>query len=147
MVMLLSLLGSQWSLWFGSSVLSVVEMGELVFDVVVIGIVFLLHRYRTRRNQEVEETSSVADSVPSFENISERGSEIPHNDPTHTQLRVVADITPPPAYETLDLSSLGGGSSRSSSLRSNVSHLSRHGNTRRRSQGGIRAMNDAENVE
>uniref|UniRef100_A0A8C5MIX7 Sodium channel epithelial 1 subunit delta n=1 Tax=Leptobrachium leishanense TaxID=445787 RepID=A0A8C5MIX7_9ANUR len=36
----LSNMGSQWSLWFGSSVLSVVEMAELVFDVAVMSAFF-----------------------------------------------------------------------------------------------------------
>ncbi|XP_053306405.1 amiloride-sensitive sodium channel subunit alpha [Spea bombifrons] len=133
MVMLLSLLGSQWSLWFGSSVLSVVEMGELVMDVVIIGLVLLLHRYRARQTQQVEETSRVPTPDPTFGNFEERGQPIHRNDSSQSQsqMRVVADITPPPAYESLDLSSVGGGSSRTSSLRSNVSH---HGDARRRVQ-------------
>lgn len=48
MVSLLSNLGSQWSLWFGSSVLSVVEMAELIFDLLVITVLMLLHRFRSR---------------------------------------------------------------------------------------------------
>ncbi|XP_040595358.1 amiloride-sensitive sodium channel subunit alpha isoform X2 [Mesocricetus auratus] len=49
MVELLSNLGSQWSLWFGSSVLSVVEMAELIFDLLVITVLMLLHRFRSRQ--------------------------------------------------------------------------------------------------
>ncbi|KAM8924728.1 epithelial sodium channel subunit alpha [Pelodytes ibericus] len=124
MVMLLSLMGSQWSLWFGSSVLSVVEMGELVFDVLAIGIVFLLHRYRSRQAQELEEACRVPIPAPSYEEAEEVSAPLPNNGPLQSQMRVVADITPPPAYETLDLSSVGGGSSRSSSIRSNVSYRS-----------------------
>ncbi|XP_012879047.1 PREDICTED: amiloride-sensitive sodium channel subunit alpha, partial [Dipodomys ordii] len=48
MVTLLSNLGSQWSLWFGSSVLSVVEMAELVVDLVAITLLLLLRRLRSR---------------------------------------------------------------------------------------------------
>ncbi|XP_012922791.1 amiloride-sensitive sodium channel subunit alpha isoform X2 [Heterocephalus glaber] len=48
MVTLLSNLGSQWSLWFGSSVLSVVEMAELIFDLLVITFLLLLRRLRSR---------------------------------------------------------------------------------------------------
>ena len=48
MVTLLSNLGSQWSLWFGSSVLSVVEMAELIFDLLVITFLMLLRRFRSR---------------------------------------------------------------------------------------------------
>ncbi|KAM4704388.1 epithelial sodium channel subunit alpha [Rhinophrynus dorsalis] len=125
MVMLLSLLGSQWSLWFGSSVLSVVEMGELVIDLVAIGVLILLKRYREKKTQQVEETSSEPTPAPdpSSGHPEERDAQIPQSVPTQSQLRVVADITPPPAYESLDLSSMGGGSSRSSSMRSNVSQL------------------------
>ncbi|KAM5140661.1 epithelial sodium channel subunit alpha [Mantella aurantiaca] len=121
MVMLLSLLGSQWSLWFGSSVLSVVEMGELVFDLIAIGAIILLHRYRNRKAPSVEETGRPPSPDFSFDPAERRSSHNHHNIPSHTQMRVVADITPPPAYETLDLSSVGGGSSRSSSIRSHVS--------------------------
>ncbi|KAM9326258.1 epithelial sodium channel subunit alpha [Gastrophryne carolinensis] len=123
MVMLLSLLGSQWSLWFGSSVLSVVEMGELVFDVVAIGVIILIHRYRKRKVPSVEETDRAPSPDSSFGPSEPRNSQIPHDVPSHSQLRVVADITPPPAYETLDLHSLGGGSSRHSSIRSHVSRF------------------------
>uniref|UniRef100_A0A8C5MVS2 Epithelial sodium channel subunit alpha n=1 Tax=Leptobrachium leishanense TaxID=445787 RepID=A0A8C5MVS2_9ANUR len=144
MVMLLSLLGSQWSLWFGSSVLSVVEMGELVFDVVVIGIMFLMHRYRARQSLQTDETSNAPDPETSFGHSEARGPEVPRHDQSQRQMRVVADITPPPTYESLDLRSVGGGSSRSSSIRSNVSHL---GAPRRRSQGIIGEMTEPENVE
>nr|XP_058938363.1 amiloride-sensitive sodium channel subunit alpha isoform X2 [Kogia breviceps] len=48
MVTLLSNLGSQWSLWFGSSVLSVVEMAELIFDLLAITFLMLLRRFQSR---------------------------------------------------------------------------------------------------
>ncbi|XP_028346747.1 amiloride-sensitive sodium channel subunit alpha isoform X4 [Physeter macrocephalus] len=48
MVTLLSNLGSQWSLWFGSSVLSVVEMAELIFDLLAITFLMLLRRVQSR---------------------------------------------------------------------------------------------------
>ncbi|XP_074050538.1 epithelial sodium channel subunit alpha isoform X1 [Macrotis lagotis] len=48
MVTLLSNLGSQWSLWFGSSVLSVVEMVELILDFLVITFFLLLRKFRSR---------------------------------------------------------------------------------------------------
>ncbi|EPY87851.1 hypothetical protein CB1_000216016 [Camelus ferus] len=44
MVTLLPNLGGQWSLWFGSSVLSVVEMAELVFDLLAITFLMLIRR-------------------------------------------------------------------------------------------------------
>ncbi|XP_068962163.1 amiloride-sensitive sodium channel subunit alpha isoform X1 [Petaurus breviceps papuanus] len=48
MVTLLSDLGSQWSLWFGSSVLSVVEMVELILDFLIITLFLLLRKFRSR---------------------------------------------------------------------------------------------------
>ncbi|XP_071985707.1 epithelial sodium channel subunit alpha [Engystomops pustulosus] len=122
MVMLLSLMGSQWSLWFGSSVLSVVEMGELVFDVIAIGVIILAHRRLAKRNQSVEEAGRAPTPDPSYGQREHQHPEMPQTLPSQSQMRVVADITPPPAYETLDLRSMGGGSSRNSSLRSHVSH-------------------------
>ncbi|KAF2985723.1 hypothetical protein EK904_014955 [Melospiza melodia maxima] len=47
--LLLSSMGSQWSLWFGSSVLSVVEMLELLLDTLVLSLLFCLQRLRPRR--------------------------------------------------------------------------------------------------
>ncbi|XP_056386699.1 amiloride-sensitive sodium channel subunit alpha isoform X2 [Hyla sarda] len=122
MVMLLSLMGSQWSLWFGSSVLSVVEMLELVFDIIAIGTIILLHRYYTRKNMSLEEPGGVPPTDPSYGQREQQNSQILRNVPSQSQMRVVADITPPPAYETLDLRSLGGNSSRNSSIRSYASH-------------------------
>ncbi|NWZ43822.1 SCNNA protein, partial [Brachypodius atriceps] len=46
--LLLSSMGSQWSLWFGSSVLSVVEMLELLVDTLALSLLFLLQRLRAR---------------------------------------------------------------------------------------------------
>ncbi|NXU45387.1 SCNNA protein, partial [Drymodes brunneopygia] len=46
--LLLSSMGSQWSLWFGSSVLSVVEMLELLVDTLVLSLLFCHQRLRAR---------------------------------------------------------------------------------------------------
>ncbi|XP_041275781.1 amiloride-sensitive sodium channel subunit delta [Onychostruthus taczanowskii] len=46
--LLLSSMGSQWSLWFGSSVLSVVEMLELLLDTLVLSLLFCFQRLRAR---------------------------------------------------------------------------------------------------
>ncbi|NWH98596.1 SCNNA protein, partial [Tichodroma muraria] len=46
--LLLSGMGSQWSLWFGSSVLSVVEMLELLVDTLVLSLLFCFQRLRAR---------------------------------------------------------------------------------------------------
>uniref|UniRef100_A0A6I8SA88 Epithelial sodium channel subunit alpha n=1 Tax=Xenopus tropicalis TaxID=8364 RepID=A0A6I8SA88_XENTR len=118
MVMLLSLLGSQWSLWFGSSVLSVVEMLELVIDLVIIVLIMLFHRYYYKQADEGEATSAVPTPAPSFADLEQQVPHVPRSDLPQRQISVVADITPPPAYESLDLRSVGALSSRSSSLRS-----------------------------
>ncbi|CAN2391385.1 Amiloride-sensitive sodium channel [Pristimantis euphronides] len=122
MVTLLSLMGSQWSLWFGSSVLSVVELLELVFDVIAIGAIILTHRYLTKNNKFVGEEGRAQTADSSYGQREQQNPQIPHNVPSQSQMRVVADITPPPAYESLDLRSIGGGSSRNSSLRSQRSY-------------------------
>ncbi|NWI63147.1 SCNNA protein, partial [Todus mexicanus] len=47
--LLLSSMGSQWSLWFGSSVLSVVEMFELLIDTLVLSLLFCYQRFRAKK--------------------------------------------------------------------------------------------------
>nr|AAI61708.1 AlphaxENaC protein [Xenopus laevis]AAI69906.1 AlphaxENaC protein [Xenopus laevis] len=130
MAMLLSLLGSQWSLWFGSSVLSVVEMLELVIDFVIIGVMILLHRYYYKQANEGEETTVVPTPAPAFADLEQQVPHIPRGDLSQRQISVVADITPPPAYESLDLRSVGTLSSRSSSMRSNRSYYEENGGRR-----------------
>ncbi|PNJ30216.1 SCNN1A isoform 3 [Pongo abelii] len=118
MVTLLSNLGSQWSLWFGSSVLSVVEMAELIFDLLVITFLMLLRRFRSRYwspgrggrgDQEV--ASTLASSPPSHF--------CPH--PTSLSLSQPgpapspALTAPPPAYATLGPRPSPGGSTGASS--------------------------------
>lgn len=48
-VTLLSQLGNQWSLWFGSSVLSVMELAELILDFIAITFILALRWFRSRR--------------------------------------------------------------------------------------------------
>ncbi|OWK53309.1 Amiloride-sensitive sodium channel subunit alpha [Lonchura striata] len=48
--LLLSSMGSQWSLWFGSSVLSVVEMLELLLDTLVLSLLFCFQRFHAGRS-------------------------------------------------------------------------------------------------
>ncbi|XP_029809621.1 amiloride-sensitive sodium channel subunit alpha isoform X3 [Suricata suricatta] len=100
MVTLLSNLGSQWSLWFGSSVLSVVEMAELIFDLLVITFLMLLRRFRSRYwspgrggrgAQEV--ASTPASSLPSHFCPHSASPPVPATSP--------ALMAPPPAYATL----------------------------------------------
>nr|XP_033778898.1 amiloride-sensitive sodium channel subunit alpha [Geotrypetes seraphini]XP_033778899.1 amiloride-sensitive sodium channel subunit alpha [Geotrypetes seraphini]XP_033778900.1 amiloride-sensitive sodium channel subunit alpha [Geotrypetes seraphini] len=101
MVSLLSNCGSQWSLWFGSSVLSVVELGELVFDVLVITIILFLRRYRAKKRDAVEEASCAPS--PSLPRMGHVNPEFQQEEVHSQQLQVVADITPPPTYESLEL--------------------------------------------
>lgn len=123
MVTLLSNLGSQWSLWFGSSVLSVVEMAELIFDLMVITFLMLLRRFRSRYwspgrggrgAQEV--ASTPASSLPSrfCPQPASPTSALPNPDTSP------ALTAPPPAYATLGpcptLSSLAGASSSTFTL-------------------------------
>uniref|UniRef100_G3SM95 Epithelial sodium channel subunit alpha n=3 Tax=Elephantidae TaxID=9780 RepID=G3SM95_LOXAF len=104
MVTLLSNLGSQWSLWFGSSVLSVVEMAELIFDLLVITFLMLLRRFRSRywspgrgSRGAQEVASTPASSLPS--------RFCPHpTSPSPSQPGPAASpalSAPPPAYATL----------------------------------------------
>ncbi|XP_058414967.1 amiloride-sensitive sodium channel subunit alpha isoform X1 [Diceros bicornis minor] len=104
MVTLLSNLGSQWSLWFGSSVLSVVEMAELIFDLLVITCLMLLRRFRSRywspgrgRRGAQEVASTPASSLPShFCPYPASPSSSPPGPAASPAL-----TAPPPAYATL----------------------------------------------
>ncbi|ELV09769.1 Amiloride-sensitive sodium channel subunit alpha [Tupaia chinensis] len=104
MVTLLSNLGRQWSLWFGSSVLSVVEMAEFIFDLLVITSVMLLRRFRSRywspgrgRRAAWEVASTPASSFPSrfYPHSASPSSSQPDPAPSP------ASAAPPPAYATL----------------------------------------------
>ncbi|XP_046511591.1 amiloride-sensitive sodium channel subunit alpha isoform X1 [Equus quagga] len=118
MVTLLSNLGSQWSLWFGSSVLSVVEMAELIFDLLVITFLMLLRRIRSRywspgrgRRGAREVASTPASSLPAhFCPNPASPSSSPPGPATSPAL-----TAPPPAYATLgpcpSLASSAGASS------------------------------------
>lgn len=104
MVTLLSNLGSQWSLWFGSSVLSVVEMAELVFDLMVITFLMLIRRFRSRYwspgrgARGVQEVASTpASSIPSHF-CPQPPSQTTSAPSPDTSLALTA---PPPAYATL----------------------------------------------
>ncbi|NP_001076197.1 amiloride-sensitive sodium channel subunit alpha [Oryctolagus cuniculus] len=104
MVTLLSNLGSQWSLWFGSSVLSVVEMAELLFDLSVITFLMLLRRFRSRywspgrgAGGAREVASSPVSALPSRFCPHPTSPSVPQPGPT-----LPPSLTaPPPAYATL----------------------------------------------
>ncbi|KAM6216573.1 epithelial sodium channel subunit alpha [Rhynchocyon petersi] len=104
MVTLLSNLGSQWSLWFGSSVLSVVEMAELIFDLLVITFLMLLRRFRSRY-WSPGRGSRGAHEVASTPSSSLPSSFRPHPtspSPAQPGPAVSPALTaPPPAYATL----------------------------------------------
>ncbi|KAM9299332.1 epithelial sodium channel subunit delta [Gastrophryne carolinensis] len=53
----LSTMGNQWSFWFGSSVLSVVEIAELIFDVAALAIIITYAKHKRRQNINLEEGS------------------------------------------------------------------------------------------
>lgn len=106
MVSLLSNLGSQWSLWFGSSVLSVVEMAELIFDLLVITLIMLLHRFRSRywspgrgARGAREVASTPASSFPS--RFCPHPTSPPPSLPQQGTTPPLALTAPPPAYATL----------------------------------------------
>nr|XP_009481490.1 PREDICTED: amiloride-sensitive sodium channel subunit alpha-like [Pelecanus crispus] len=66
--LLLSSMGSQWSLWFGSSVLSVVEMFELLIDTLVLCLLFCYQRFRSKKTLKVTHTPTVPSMSLTLEN-------------------------------------------------------------------------------
>ncbi|XP_061306206.1 amiloride-sensitive sodium channel subunit delta [Pezoporus flaviventris] len=66
--LLLSSMGSQWSLWFGSSVLSVVEMFELLIDTLVLSLLFCYQRFRSRKTMNVARTPAIPSVSLTLEN-------------------------------------------------------------------------------
>ncbi|NWI48106.1 SCNNA protein, partial [Picathartes gymnocephalus] len=70
--LLLSILGSQWSLWFGSSVLSLVEMLELLLDTLVLSLLFCFQKFRARNSLRVSATiPSVSLAMENFRMVQE----------------------------------------------------------------------------
>uniref|UniRef100_A0A8C4UUD4 Sodium channel epithelial 1 subunit delta n=1 Tax=Falco tinnunculus TaxID=100819 RepID=A0A8C4UUD4_FALTI len=66
--LLLSSMGSQWSLWFGSSVLSVVEMFELLIDTLVLSLLFCYQRLRSKKTLKVARTPTIPSVSLTLEN-------------------------------------------------------------------------------
>jgi len=66
--LLLSSMGSQWSLWFGSSVLSVVEMLELLIDTLVLSLLFCYQRFRSKKTLKVTHTPTIPSVSLTLEN-------------------------------------------------------------------------------
>ncbi|XP_065593903.1 amiloride-sensitive sodium channel subunit delta [Cyrtonyx montezumae] len=73
--LLLSSMGSQWSLWFGSSVLSVVEMLELLIDTLVLSLLFCYQRFRSKTLKVARTPSipSVSLTLESYRAVQEAG--------------------------------------------------------------------------
>ncbi|XP_031469338.1 amiloride-sensitive sodium channel subunit delta [Phasianus colchicus] len=73
--LLLSSMGSQWSLWFGSSVLSVVEMLELLIDTLVLSLLFCYQRFRSKTLKVASTPSipSVSLTLESYRVVQEAG--------------------------------------------------------------------------
>ncbi|KAK2526837.1 Scnn1d [Columba livia] len=66
--LLLSSMGSQWSLWFGSSVLSVVEMFELLVDTLVLSLLFCYQSFRAKKTLKVTQTPTIPSVSLALEN-------------------------------------------------------------------------------
>uniref|UniRef100_A0A452H8J5 Uncharacterized protein n=1 Tax=Gopherus agassizii TaxID=38772 RepID=A0A452H8J5_9SAUR len=58
--LLLSNMGSQWSLWFGSSVLSVVEMFELLLDIMVLSLIFCYRRVKAKKTLKMAQPLAIS---------------------------------------------------------------------------------------
>ncbi|XP_039376257.1 amiloride-sensitive sodium channel subunit alpha isoform X1 [Mauremys reevesii] len=95
-VTLLSQLGNQWSLWFGSSVLSVVELAELILD--FIAITFILS-FRWLRSRQLP-TSAVPPQGAHDNTAFQSESSGPSAPPRFT---VEAVVTTLPSYNSLEL--------------------------------------------
>uniref|UniRef100_A0A8B9Z9M8 Sodium channel epithelial 1 subunit delta n=1 Tax=Buteo japonicus TaxID=224669 RepID=A0A8B9Z9M8_9AVES len=61
-------MGSQWSLWFGSSVLSVVEMFELLIDTLVLSLLFCYQRFRSKKTLQVAHAPTIPSVSLTLEN-------------------------------------------------------------------------------
>ncbi|CAM4576355.1 epithelial sodium channel subunit delta [Lepidochelys kempii] len=66
--LLLSNMGSQWSLWFGSSVLSVVEMFELLLDITVLSLIFCYRRFKAKKTLEMAQPLAISSVSLTLEN-------------------------------------------------------------------------------
>jgi len=69
-------MGSQWSLWFGSSVLSVVEMLELLIDTLVLSLLICYQRFRSKTLNVARTPSipSVSLTLESYRVVQEAGN-------------------------------------------------------------------------
>lgn len=69
-VTLLSQLGNQWSLWFGSSVLSVIELAELILDFIAITCLLAFQRLYLHKSSDLpvsgQDNSVFCSEVPAL---------------------------------------------------------------------------------
>lgn len=94
-VTLLSQLGNQWSLWFGSSVLSVMELAELILDFIAITFILALRWFRSRQQL------SPPGPPPNSHDNSAFQDEAPGLSPPH-HFTVKAVVTMLPSYNSLE---------------------------------------------
>lgn len=94
-VTLLSQLGNQWSLWFGSSVLSVMELAELVLDFIAITFILAFRWFRSRQKlsppgppPNIQDNTAFQDEAPVLS--------APH------RFTVEAVVTTLPSYNSLE---------------------------------------------
>nr|XP_060618639.1 amiloride-sensitive sodium channel subunit alpha isoform X1 [Anolis sagrei ordinatus] len=92
-VTLLSQLGSQWSLWFGSSVLSVVELAELILDFIAITCILAFHWLKMNQSPDLP--------IPTSNTTDTFHEQLPPLD-TPPQASVDADIITLPSYKSLE---------------------------------------------
>uniref|UniRef100_A0A6J0UKM8 Epithelial sodium channel subunit alpha n=1 Tax=Pogona vitticeps TaxID=103695 RepID=A0A6J0UKM8_9SAUR len=96
-VTLLSQLGNQWSLWFGSSVLSVVELVELILDLLVITCILAFHRLFSKGSSDFPTPSSYSPAAC--------GKVLTDPDAPH-RASVEAETNTLPSYKSLEAPTL-----------------------------------------
>ncbi|ETE61106.1 Amiloride-sensitive sodium channel subunit alpha [Ophiophagus hannah] len=92
-VTLLSQLGNQWSLWFGSSVLSVVELAELILDFLIVTCILVFRRLYSYQSSDLYTPSNSNNSV--FHNVIS-AHKTPQEIPAETGIAAL------PSYNTLE---------------------------------------------
>ncbi|XP_027537125.1 amiloride-sensitive sodium channel subunit alpha isoform X2 [Neopelma chrysocephalum] len=94
-VTLLSQLGNQWSLWFGSSVLSVMELVELILDFIAITFILAFRWFRSRQKLSPPGLSPNTHDNIAFQDETP-GLGAPH------RFTVEAVVTTLPSYNSLE---------------------------------------------
>lgn len=94
-VTLLSQFGNQWSLWFGSSVLSVMELAELVLDFIAITLILAVRWFRSRQQLSPSEPPPNSHDNAAFQD------EAPALSAPH-RFTVEAVVTMLPSYNSLE---------------------------------------------